>query len=125
MGIKKIRMFKIICLKTLQFYQKFLSPLKLSPSCRYYPSCSEYAFWQFQKKNFFIAFFFSFFRILRCNPFFKGGFDYPKISKHIFLYNACFKPRYLAKKRLYFLYIPYQTKSFYLVKIIFKGQISE
>lgn len=28
MGIKKTRMFKIVCLKTLRFYQKFLSPLK-------------------------------------------------------------------------------------------------
>ncbi|EAJ1830500.1 membrane protein insertion efficiency factor YidD, partial [Campylobacter coli] len=27
MGIKKTRMFKIVCLKTLRFYQKFLSPL--------------------------------------------------------------------------------------------------
>ncbi|EJL6092405.1 membrane protein insertion efficiency factor YidD, partial [Campylobacter coli] len=40
----------MVCLKTLHFYQKFLSPLK-PPVCRYYPTCSEYAFWQFQKRN--------------------------------------------------------------------------
>ncbi|EAL5879776.1 membrane protein insertion efficiency factor YidD, partial [Campylobacter jejuni] len=57
----------MICLKILRFYQKFLSPLKPA-TCRYYPSCSEYALWQFQKKNFFLAFFSTFFRILRCNP---------------------------------------------------------
>ncbi|EAL9456109.1 TPA: membrane protein insertion efficiency factor YidD, partial [Campylobacter jejuni] len=53
----------MICLKILRFYQKFLSPLKPAV-CRYYPSCSEYALWQFQKKNFFLAFFSTFFRIL-------------------------------------------------------------
>ncbi len=119
MGIKKTRMFKIVCLKTLRFYQKFLSPLK-PPVCRYYPTCSEYAFWQFQKRNCIFAFFSSFFRILKCNPFFKGGFDYPKITKNITSYNLCFKPIFLAQKKLYFLYIPYQGKSFYLVKIIFQ-----
>nr|WP_158334770.1 membrane protein insertion efficiency factor YidD [Campylobacter bilis] len=112
-------MFQIICLKILRFYQKFLSPLK-PPVCRYYPSCSEYAFWQFQKKNFFLAFLFAFFRILRCNPFFKGGFDYPKVYKKFHFKNLCFKPMFLAQKQLCFLYIPYKNKSFYLVKIIFK-----
>ncbi|EAH8597053.1 membrane protein insertion efficiency factor YidD, partial [Campylobacter jejuni] len=73
----------MICLKILRFYQKFLSPLKPAV-CRYYPSCSEYALWQFQKKNFFLAFFSTFFRILRCNPFFKGGFDYPRVSKNFY-----------------------------------------
>lgn len=120
MGIKKTRMFKIVCLKTLHFYQKFLSPLKPAV-CRYYPTCSEYAFWQFQKRNCILAFFSSFFRILKCNPFFKGGFDYPKITKNITSCNLCFKPIFLAQKQLYFLYIPHhQDKSFYLVKIIFQ-----
>ncbi|ELD9072359.1 membrane protein insertion efficiency factor YidD, partial [Campylobacter jejuni] len=76
----------MICLKILRFYQKFLSPLKPA-TCRYYPSCSEYALWQFQKKNFFLAFFSTFFRILRCNPFFKGGFDYPRVSKNFYPIN--------------------------------------
>ncbi|EOI0235019.1 membrane protein insertion efficiency factor YidD [Campylobacter jejuni] len=109
----------MICLKILRFYQKFLSPLKPA-ACRYYPSCSEYALWQFQKKNFFLAFFSTFFRILRCNPFFKGGFDYPRVSKNFYLINLCFKPIFLAEKQLCFLYIPYKNKSFYLIKIIFK-----
>ncbi|WXQ85590.1 membrane protein insertion efficiency factor YidD [Campylobacter jejuni] len=109
----------MICLKILRFYQKFLSPLKPAV-CRYYPSCSEYALWQFQKKNFFLAFFSTFFRVLRCNPFFKGGFDYPRVSKNFYPINLCFKPIFLAKKQLCFLYIPYKNKSFYLIKIIFK-----
>ena len=119
MGIEKTRMFQMICLKILRFYQKFLSPLKPA-ACRYYPSCSEYALWQFQKKNFFLAFFSTFFRVLRCNPFFKGGFDYPRVSKNFYPINLCFKPIFLAKKQLCFLYIPYKNKRFYLIKIIFK-----
>lgn len=119
MGIEKTRMFQMICLKILRFYQKFLSPLKPA-ACRYYPSCSEYALWQFQKKNFFLAFFSTFFRVLRCNPFFKGGFDYPRVSKNFYPINLCLKPIFLAKKQLCFLYIPYKNKSFYLIKIIFK-----
>lgn len=117
-------MFKRICLNLIYFYQRFLSPLKVS-SCRYYPTCSEYAFWQFQKNNIFIAFCFTFLRILKCNPFFEGGFDYPKISKINMNKNFCFKPVFLAKKQLHFLYVPYKGKQFYLVKIIFKGNTSE
>ncbi len=66
--------------KNTRFYQKFLSPLKPA-ACRYYPSCSEYALWQFQKE-FFLAFFLLF-RVLRCNPFLKG-FDYPRVSKNFY-----------------------------------------
>ncbi|TKX30685.1 membrane protein insertion efficiency factor YidD [Campylobacter estrildidarum] len=114
-------MFKIICLKLLSIYQKFISPLK-SSVCRFYPSCSEYAYWQFQKKNFFSAFFLTFFRILRCNPFFKGGFDYPKIKKKIISCNFCFKPIYLVRKKFHYFYIPYNDKVFYLVKYIKKDK---
>lgn len=119
MGFKEATMFKIACLKLLMIYQKFLSPLKPSV-CRFYPSCSEYAYWQFQKKDFFSAFYFTLMRILRCNPFFKGGFDYPKIRKKITPYNFCFKPIFLSQKKLCYFYIPYNDRTFYFVKIIFK-----
>ncbi|MCH5336394.1 MAG: membrane protein insertion efficiency factor YidD [Campylobacter sp.] len=98
-------MFKRTCLALLHFYQKFLSPLK-PKVCRYYPSCSEYALWQFQKNKLFFAFIFTFLRILKCNPFFKGGFDYPKVFKISQSQNLCFKPKFLAQKPLHFLYIP-------------------
>ena len=124
MGIKKARMSKMIRLKMLRFYQKFLSPLKPA-CCRFYPSCSEYALWQFEKRNFFLAFFYTFLRILRCNPYFRGGFDYPKIAKKFSTKTLCFKPIFLAKKQLHFLYIPYKNKEFYIIKIIFKRTISE
>ena len=44
-------------------------------SCRYYPSCSEYAKETFKKYNPFKALVLSLFRIIRCNPFSKGGYD--------------------------------------------------
>ena len=45
------------------------------PSCRFYPSCSEYSKQAFEKYNFFKAFFLSIYRILRCNPWNDGGYD--------------------------------------------------
>ena len=66
----------------------FVAPIKayqyisamLPPKCRYYPSCSEYATWQFETTNPASAFFNSSLRILRCNQFFRGGIDYPVIT---------------------------------------------
>lgn len=49
--------------------------------CRYLPSCSNYAKEAFQKFNFFKAFFLSIFRIIRCNPLFKGGYDPVPLTK--------------------------------------------
>ncbi len=63
----------------LGFYQKFISPV-FGPSCRYYPSCSEYAKWQFDTNKPHLAFWHSAIRILRCNKLFDGGIDYPKIK---------------------------------------------
>lgn len=65
----------------------FLAPIKgyqyiskmLPASCRYYPTCSEYAKWQFEFNAPHTAFAQSSLRILRCNQLFKGGIDYPVI----------------------------------------------
>lgn len=58
----------------IRFYRAFLSPL-LGPSCKYYPSCSSYALDAFSQHNFFYASWLTVWRILRCNPFSKGGYD--------------------------------------------------
>jgi len=55
-------------------YQKLVSPL-LPPACRFYPTCSEYSIQAFREFGFFKGLFLSVFRILRCNPFSKGGYD--------------------------------------------------
>lgn len=43
--------------------------------CLFEPSCSQYGLECFQKFNFFKAFYLTIYRIIRCNPFNKGGFD--------------------------------------------------
>ena len=58
----------------IRLYQKFISPIK-RPCCRFTPTCSAYAIEAFTKRGFFVGFILSVWRILRCNPFSKGGFD--------------------------------------------------
>ncbi|MFZ3103037.1 MAG: membrane protein insertion efficiency factor YidD [Desulfitobacteriaceae bacterium] len=58
----------------INLYQKFISPLK-QPSCRFYPTCSEYAIQAFQKYGFVKGMRKSVIRILKCHPFHPGGHD--------------------------------------------------
>jgi uncharacterized protein len=55
-------------------YQKFISPL-LPPSCRFYPTCSEYGIEAISKYGILKGGILTTWRILRCNPFSKGGYD--------------------------------------------------
>ncbi|OGQ35416.1 MAG: membrane protein insertion efficiency factor YidD [Deltaproteobacteria bacterium RIFCSPHIGHO2_12_FULL_43_9] len=66
-------MNKIIII-LINTYQKIISPF-IIPSCRYYPSCSEYSKSAFLRFGFFRAIFFTIKRILRCNPFGGNGLD--------------------------------------------------
>ena len=70
---------KKLFLYLISFYQKYLTILSYG-SCRYHPTCSSYAKTQFEKNNIFVAFFHTIIRILKCNPLFDGGFDYPKVN---------------------------------------------
>ncbi|MBV1818774.1 membrane protein insertion efficiency factor YidD [Clostridium cochlearium] len=65
---------KVIFIKLIKFYRKYLSPLK-KPCCKYYPTCSQYAIDAISKYGALKGGFMSFKRILRCNPFSKGGYD--------------------------------------------------
>ena len=67
-NLKKLFLFLI------KFYQKNISPMK-KPCCRFYPTCSQYALEAIQKYGAFKGFFLALWRILRCNPFCKGGYD--------------------------------------------------
>lgn len=58
----------------VKLYQKTISPLK-PPCCRFTPTCSAYAIEAFQKRGFFAGLILSVWRVLRCNPFAKGGYD--------------------------------------------------
>ncbi|MGY3777297.1 membrane protein insertion efficiency factor YidD [Isobaculum melis] len=55
-------------------YQKFISPL-FPPSCRYAPSCSHYAVKAIEKHGVVKGSIMGISRIIRCNPFVKGGND--------------------------------------------------
>ncbi|MGE5675761.1 MAG: membrane protein insertion efficiency factor YidD [Mycobacterium leprae] len=56
-------------------YQKYLSPLKGGPTCRFYPSCSQYAYEALGKYGAMKGTYLAVKRVLRCHPFHPGGFD--------------------------------------------------
>ncbi|MHB8125097.1 MAG: membrane protein insertion efficiency factor YidD [Desulfitobacteriaceae bacterium] len=58
----------------IHLYQKYISPLK-QPSCRFYPSCSDYAIQAIEKYGFFTGIRKSLIRIFKCHPFHPGGHD--------------------------------------------------
>ncbi|MBR4903982.1 MAG: membrane protein insertion efficiency factor YidD [Selenomonadaceae bacterium] len=58
----------------VKFYQKWLSPLKPS-CCRFVPTCSNYAIDALKKYGWAHGGLLTLKRILRCNPFCKGGYD--------------------------------------------------
>jgi len=62
-------------LAPVRFYRRFLSPLKRTPSCRYLPTCSEYAIEAVEKRGVVRGMFLAAWRLLRCNPLFRGGYD--------------------------------------------------
>ncbi len=65
---------KHVMIWLIRLYQRFISPIK-PRSCRYTPTCSAYAIEAFRKRGFFVGFALTVWRLLRCNPFSKGGYD--------------------------------------------------
>ncbi len=66
---------KRILLAGIKFYRKYLSGIKGYSSCKYYPTCSTYALEAVEKYGAFKGGILSIWRIMRCNPFSKGGYD--------------------------------------------------
>lgn len=58
----------------IKFYQKHIS-VNTKSHCKYYPTCSNYAVEAIRIHGAFAGFFLAIWRILRCNPFSKGGYD--------------------------------------------------
>lgn len=58
----------------IQFYRKNISP-NTKPSCKYYPTCSQYGLEAIDRFGAFKGGFMALWRIFRCNPFSKGGYD--------------------------------------------------
>ena len=89
----------------------------LPGSCRFYPTCSEYAKWQFEFNSPHLALLTSTARILRCNQLFAGGIDYPVVRFVPKNRLSSLKPKanYGKIKILYWL-IPKDKNRFIVIK---------
>ncbi|MBC8473333.1 MAG: membrane protein insertion efficiency factor YidD [Candidatus Omnitrophica bacterium] len=67
-------LLKILVKNSIKFYRNYLSKLMLR-QCRYYPSCSQYTMDAIDDKGALFGLLKGASRILRCNPFFSGGYD--------------------------------------------------
>ena len=68
-------MIRKLLIKMIQSYKMALSPLKTAPTCKYYPTCSTYAIEAIEVHGALKGSLLAIWRILRCNPFSKGGYD--------------------------------------------------
>lgn len=66
---------KKIFIGLIKFYRKYLSGLKTAGCCKYFPTCSQYGLEAIEKYGAFKGGLLTVWRILRCNPFSKGGYD--------------------------------------------------
>lgn len=65
---------KFLLIDILKLYKTFLSPF-LPSACRFTPTCSEYAMQAIEKHGVLRGILMGIWRILRCQPFAKGGHD--------------------------------------------------
>lgn len=63
-----------LTIQPIRFYQRFITPYT-PPSCRFTPTCSEYARQALAKYGFFKGMALAIWRILRCNPWGGSGYD--------------------------------------------------
>jgi uncharacterized protein len=98
-----------LLLKLLWLYQKFFTLIGFG-SCRYYPTCSEFARINFENNSISSAFYHSFTRILRCNQFFEGGIEYPLLDKLVL------KPKKLKLDSIKYWLVPNKKNQHYIIK---------
>ena len=65
---------KHLFIKFIRFYQKNISA-NTSSKCKYFPTCSNYAVEALETHGFLKGTLLSLWRVLRCNPFSRGGYD--------------------------------------------------
>ena len=65
---------KKLILKMIRSYQKYISPMS-PPTCRFYPTCSQYAIEAVEEHGAIKGSYLATRRILKCHPFHEGGFD--------------------------------------------------
>jgi len=102
-------MIKRFLLKLLWLYQRFFTLIGYG-SCRYYPTCSEYARLNFQNNSILSAFYHSSTRILRCNQLFIGGIEYPLLDKLVL------KPAKLEIDTIKYWLVPNKKNRHYIIK---------
>jgi putative membrane protein insertion efficiency factor len=71
-------------IKVITFYQKYISPYKGRSYCNFVPTCSVYAVEAIERFGALKGGFMAFKRIMKCNPFHKGGYDpvpFKRVSK--------------------------------------------
>ena len=68
-------MMRKALLALIGFYRKHLSGLKSAPTCRFTPTCSEYAMIAIERYGAMRGGWLALKRILRCHPFHEGGYD--------------------------------------------------
>ncbi|AWN22539.1 membrane protein insertion efficiency factor YidD [Deinococcus irradiatisoli] len=64
-----------LLVKAVRVYQRRLSPLKAAPTCRFTPTCSQYAVEAIEKHGALKGGWLALWRVARCQPFNPGGFD--------------------------------------------------
>jgi uncharacterized protein len=107
--LKKYLQMRKLLLKLLWLYQRFFTLIGFG-SCRYYPSCSEFARLNFENNSISSAFYHSFTRILRCNQFFDGGIEYPLLDR------LSLKPKELKLDSIKYWLVPNKKSRHYIIK---------
>lgn len=64
-----------VMIRLIRLYQKYISPMKSKQSCRFYPTCSQYAIDALSKYGAMKGSWLAVKRLLKCHPFHKGGYD--------------------------------------------------
>ncbi|HSG25796.1 MAG TPA: membrane protein insertion efficiency factor YidD [Anaerolineales bacterium] len=72
-NFKNLARFPLLAL--IRLYQKTVSKTLPADTCRFYPTCSHYGYQAIYKYGAFKGGWMAFTRVLRCNPFSKGGYD--------------------------------------------------
>lgn len=84
-AIKKVHgWLSEIFLFPVKIYRKYFSSLKQNPTCRFDPTCSEYALIAVREWGIIVGSLLAVIRIIRCNPFSRGGYDPVPTKKEFF-----------------------------------------
>ena len=74
MTVRPLQWLRRLCIAPIRLYQRFLSPYT-PPTCRFSPTCSGYAADAILSHGILKGFLLASWRILRCNPLVRGGYD--------------------------------------------------